>query len=61
MLLSFRLNDNQVIDAELNTRFYDKVALKHAGHDEERFRYEGVRVVPPASCVAVHTSRGMRC
>ncbi len=47
VLLSFRLNDNQVIDAGY-TRFYDKVALKHAGHDAERFQSEGVRVVPPA-------------
>ena len=47
VLLSFRLNDNRVVDAGY-TRFYDKVALKHADHDEERFRAEGVRVVPPA-------------
>jgi 2,3,4,5-tetrahydropyridine-2-carboxylate N-succinyltransferase len=47
VLLSFRLNDNRVIDAGY-TRFYDKVGLRHAGHDEERFRAEGVRVVPPA-------------
>ncbi len=47
VLLSFRLNDNRVIDAGF-TRFYDKVALKHAGHDDDRFRAEGVRVVPPA-------------
>jgi 2,3,4,5-tetrahydropyridine-2,6-dicarboxylate N-succinyltransferase len=47
VLLSFRLNENSVIDAGY-TRFYDKVALKHAGHDAERFRSEGVRVVPPA-------------
>jgi len=47
VLLSFRLNDNRVFDAGY-TRFYDKVRLKHAGHDAERFRAEGVRVVPPA-------------
>ena len=47
VLLSFRLNDNHVIDAGY-TRFYDKVTLKHAGHDADRFRAEGVRVVPPA-------------
>jgi 2,3,4,5-tetrahydropyridine-2-carboxylate N-succinyltransferase len=47
VLLSFRLNDNRVFDAAY-TRFYDKVDLKHAGHDAERFRAEGVRVVPPA-------------
>ena len=47
VLLSFRLNDNRVVDAGY-TRFYDKVPLKHAGHDAERFRADGVRVVPPA-------------
>ena len=47
VLLSFRLNDNRVIDGGA-TRWFDKVPLKHAGHDEARFREEGVRVVPPA-------------
>ena len=47
VLLSFRLNDNQTVEAGY-TRFYDKVALKYARHDEERFRSDGVRVVPPA-------------
>ena len=47
VLLSFRLFDNVTIDAGY-TRFYDKVPLKYAGHDAERFRAEGVRVVPPA-------------
>ncbi len=47
VLLSFRLNDNAVIEAGY-TRFYDKVGLKYAGQDAERFRADGVRVVPPA-------------
>jgi 2,3,4,5-tetrahydropyridine-2-carboxylate N-succinyltransferase len=47
VLLSFRLNDNRPIDAGY-TRFFDKVPLKHADYDEERFRAEGVRVVPHA-------------
>jgi 2,3,4,5-tetrahydropyridine-2-carboxylate N-succinyltransferase len=47
VLLSFRLFENRVIEAGY-TRFYDKVALKYARHDEERFRADGVRVVPPA-------------
>ena len=47
VLLSFRLNDNRVIDGGA-TRWFDKVPLKHAGHDDARFREEGVRVVPPA-------------
>jgi 2,3,4,5-tetrahydropyridine-2-carboxylate N-succinyltransferase len=47
VLLSFRLFDNRPLEAGY-TRFYDKVPLKYAGHDEARFRAEGVRVVPPA-------------
>ena len=47
VLLSFRLNDNHPVDAGY-TRFYDKVGLKYANYDAERFRAEGVRVVPPA-------------
>ena len=47
VLLSFRLYDNQVIDAGF-TKFFDKVPLKYSGFDEERFRAEGVRVVPHA-------------
>jgi 2,3,4,5-tetrahydropyridine-2-carboxylate N-succinyltransferase len=47
VLLSFRINDNQPLDAGY-TSFYDKVPLKYAGYDAERFRSDGVRVVPPA-------------
>ena len=47
VLLSFRLNDNQVIRAgELG--FYDKVQTKFAHLDEDAMRATGVRVVPPA-------------
>jgi 2,3,4,5-tetrahydropyridine-2-carboxylate N-succinyltransferase len=47
VLLSFRINDNRVIDAGF-TRFFDKVPLKFAQHDGEQFRRAGVRVVPDA-------------
>jgi 2,3,4,5-tetrahydropyridine-2,6-dicarboxylate N-succinyltransferase len=47
VLLSFRLFDNIPLEAGF-TRFYDKVPLKYSQHDAERFRVEGVRVVPPA-------------
>ena len=47
VLLSFRLNDNQPIEAGY-TRFFDKVPLKYPDYDEARFRAEGVRVVPHA-------------
>jgi len=47
VLLSFRINDNRVIDAGY-TRFFDKVPQKFAQYDAERFRSAGVRVVPDA-------------
>ena len=47
VLLSFRLNDNQVIDAG-GLSFFDKVATKYAGWDDAQMRATGVRVVPPA-------------
>ena len=47
VLLSFRLYDNQVIEAGY-TKFFDKVPLKYSAFDEQRFRAEGVRVVPHA-------------
>lgn len=48
VLLSFRLADNQLIEGG-ETRFYDKVPMKFARYDAERFQREGFRVVPPAS------------
>jgi 2,3,4,5-tetrahydropyridine-2-carboxylate N-succinyltransferase len=47
VLLSFRLFDNVPVEAGY-TKFYDKVPLKYAAHDAERFKADGVRVVPPA-------------
>jgi 2,3,4,5-tetrahydropyridine-2-carboxylate N-succinyltransferase len=47
VLLSFRLFDNVPVEAGY-TKFYDKVPLKYAAHDTERFKADGVRVVPPA-------------
>ncbi len=47
VLLSFRLNDSEPVEAGY-TRFYDKVPLKYAAYDETGFRADGVRVVPPA-------------
>ena len=48
VLLSFRLHDNQVMDGGGN-RYFDKVPLKFAGYDQERFGQAGARVVPPAT------------
>jgi 2,3,4,5-tetrahydropyridine-2-carboxylate N-succinyltransferase len=47
VLLSFRINENQMLEAGY-TRFYDKVQPKYAGYDAARFAAEGVRVVPHA-------------
>jgi len=47
VLLSFRLNDNQVMHAG-DLAFYDKVKPKFSHLDEAALRATGVRVVPPA-------------
>lgn len=47
VLLSFRLNDNQLIEGA-ETRFFDKVPAKYANFDDAAFRKQGARVVPPA-------------
>ena len=47
VLLSFRLEDNRVMDAGV-TRYYDKVMSKFANLDEKQFAAGGFRVVPPA-------------
>ena len=47
VLISFRLRDNEVMQAgDLN--FYDKVATKFGDYTPEQFRAGGFRVVPPA-------------
>lgn len=49
VLLSFRLNDNQVMEGgSVGHPAYDKVPSKFAGWDEARFRAAGFRVVPGA-------------
>jgi 2,3,4,5-tetrahydropyridine-2,6-dicarboxylate N-succinyltransferase len=49
VLLSFRLNDNRVIEGgSASAPAYDKVPLKFAGWGENRFRDAGFRVVPGA-------------
>ena len=47
VLLSFRTQDNRVIEAG-HTRFYDKVPLKYAHYDQAAFAVSGTRVVPDA-------------
>ena len=47
VLLSFRINDNQVSNDGV-TRYFDKVPTKFADWDEEHFRQGGFRVVPNA-------------
>jgi 2,3,4,5-tetrahydropyridine-2-carboxylate N-succinyltransferase len=47
VLLSFRLNDNRVVDGGY-THYFDKVPSKYAQYDDEEFRRSGTRVVPDA-------------
>ena len=47
VLLSFRLKSNAVIEGA-HSRFYDKVPLKYADYDADKFAADGVRVVPDA-------------
>ena len=47
VLLSFRLNDNEVIEGG-HSRFFDKVPMKYADYSREDFQRDGVRVVPDA-------------
>ena len=49
VLLSFRLNDNRVMEgASAGAPAFDKVPLKFSGWGENRFREAGIRVVPGA-------------
>ena len=47
VLLSFRLNDNQVMHAG-DLTFFDKVKTKFSHIDDDAVRAAGVRIVPPA-------------
>ncbi|MGI9304325.1 MAG: 2,3,4,5-tetrahydropyridine-2,6-dicarboxylate N-succinyltransferase [Gammaproteobacteria bacterium] len=47
VLLSFRIEDNEVIEGGF-TRYYDKVPTKFAASDDDDFKKGGYRVVPPA-------------
>jgi 2,3,4,5-tetrahydropyridine-2-carboxylate N-succinyltransferase len=47
VLLSFRLNDNQVMTSG-DLTFYDKVPTKFSNLDEAALKAAGVRIVPPA-------------
>ncbi len=47
VLISFRLNENKLM-SESFMRFYDKVPLKFENHNEDTFKHNGYRVVPPA-------------
>ena len=46
VLLSFRLEDNQLLDGGA-MRYFDKVPTKFANYDAVKFARSGVRVVPP--------------
>jgi 2,3,4,5-tetrahydropyridine-2-carboxylate N-succinyltransferase len=48
VLLSFRLEDNKLMDGG-PMRYFDKVPTKFAAYDQRRFEQGGFRVVPPAT------------
>jgi 2,3,4,5-tetrahydropyridine-2-carboxylate N-succinyltransferase len=48
VLLSFRLEDNRLMDGG-PMRYFDKVATKFANYDTHAFQKGGFRVVPPAT------------
>jgi 2,3,4,5-tetrahydropyridine-2-carboxylate N-succinyltransferase len=60
VLLSFRLNDNAVVDGgAASAPAYDKVPLKFTGWGDNRFREAGFRVVPGAVVRrGAHISKG---
>jgi 2,3,4,5-tetrahydropyridine-2-carboxylate N-succinyltransferase len=60
VLLSFRLNDNAVMEyGSAGAPAFDKVPLKFAGWDDARFREAGIRVVPGAVIRhSAHISKG---
>jgi 2,3,4,5-tetrahydropyridine-2-carboxylate N-succinyltransferase len=47
VLLSFRLEDNRVLEGGA-TRYFDKVSSKFLSFSDEQFKNSGIRVVPPA-------------
>lgn len=46
VLLSFRLNDNVLVEGPGGANYWDKVPTKFTGWGEDRFREAGFRVVP---------------
>ena len=48
VLLSFRLNDNRIMNGGRDLQFFDKVETKFSDWGDEQFARAGVRVVPPA-------------
>ncbi|MCT8682720.1 2,3,4,5-tetrahydropyridine-2,6-dicarboxylate N-succinyltransferase [Glaesserella parasuis] len=47
VLLSFRINDNEIIDGA-ETKYYDKVPTKYGKYSEVQFKADGIRAVPGA-------------
>lgn len=48
VLLSFRMNDNRIMQGGRDLQFFDKVDTKFEGWGDAQFAQAGVRVVPPA-------------
>ena len=60
VLLSFRIQDNGVVDDGVN-RYFDKVPTKFATWDDAEFRAAGFRVVPGAVARQVALSAKTWC
>ena len=60
VLLSFRLKDNEIMQAG-SLGFYDKVPTKFAHLNAEEMKATGVRVVPPPWPAAAALSPRARC
>lgn len=48
VLLSFRMNDNRIINAGSDIQYFDKVPVKFHAANEQELGAAGVRIVPPA-------------
>ena len=60
VLLSFRLNDNAIVEGPGGTSWWDKVPSKFQGWGENRFRDAGFRAVPGSIVRAgAHISKGV--
>ena len=61
VLLSFRLQDSSLMPGAGGAPVWDKVPMKFAGWDSQRFQQAGFRAVPGRWCAAAPMSRPAWC